>query len=59
MAIATIKTKLSHIKIYLQEAWNINVFINFFKGKSEDRRPHVAYKEEDVLDFINALQIKA
>ena len=55
-SVATIKRKLSNIKVYLREGWGITAYINFYKGKTEERNPHIAYKEEDVLQLIQALQ---
>ena len=55
-SIATIVRKLSNIKVYLKEGWNIIVFTNFYKGKTEERNPHIAYKEEEVLELIQGLQ---
>ena len=55
-SIATIIRKLSNIKVYLREGWNIIVFTNFYKGKTEERNPHIAYKEEEILELIQALQ---
>lgn len=48
-AIGTCKTKLSHVKKYLDIAHKEKVYTNFFKGRNEQVNPHEAYKEEDVL----------
>ena len=58
LAIGSIKLKLSMVKVYLQEAWNFQAFTNFYKGKTEERRPHQAYKEEDVMQLIDQLKMK-
>ena len=52
----TIKTKLIHVKTYVQVAYNEKVITPAIKGEAEQVRPHEAYKEPDVLELIKALK---
>ena len=55
LGIRTILRKLSDVKIYLEVAWNFKAFINFYKGRTDDRNPHEAYNEEDIIELIDEL----
>ena len=55
LAIRTIERRLSDIKVYLKVAWNATAFVNFYKGRTDDRNPHEAYNEEDIIQLINEL----
>ena len=55
-AIGTCTTKLSHVKKYLDVAHKEKVYTNFFKGQDDQVNPHEFYKEEDVLQLIEALK---
>ena len=46
------------MKVYLQVAWNFKAFINFYKGRLDNRRPHEAYNEEDIFQLIDELMKK-
>ena len=46
------------MKVYLQVAWNFKAFINFYKGRTDDRKPHEAYNEEDIFQLIDELMKK-
>ena len=48
-SINTCKTKLAHVKKYLDIAYKEKVYVNFFKGKKEQVNPHECYKEGDII----------
>ena len=50
------KTKLAYIKTWLKVAHGADVYIKFFRGKSEQVRPHVAYAEADIVELIGKLR---
>ena len=37
---------------------NFKAFVNFYKGRREERNPHEAYNEEDILQLIDELMKK-
>ena len=50
------KTKLAHIKTWLKVTYGAVVETKFFRGKSEQVRPHVAYEKADILELVGELQ---
>ena len=46
------KTKLAYVKTWLKVTYGAVVETKFFRGRSEQVRPHVAYVKEDILELI-------
>ena len=55
-AINTIKTKLSHVKTWLKQAYKVEAVTRFFRGQAEQVNPHPAYREEDIAELVRALE---
>ena len=51
-SINTCKSKLSHVKKFLDVAYKERVYANFFKGQKESRKEHESYEEADILELI-------
>jgi hypothetical protein len=55
-SINTCRTKLAHVKKYLNIAYEKNVNVNFFRGKKKPVNPHDCYKEADIMQLIEYLR---
>lgn len=58
-AVNTLKRKLSHVKTWLKQAYKRDVYVKFFRGQAELKRPHEAYRECDVHQLIMRISDRA
>lgn len=55
-AFNTMATKLSHVRTYLKEGFDVKVNVKLGKVNKSQKNPHKAYRHDDILELVKQLR---